>query len=838
MQRQQRFIPLWTLFVLSALVISGCGGGGGSKSPDTKPDSFSFAAKNDQPSSEWVTSNSVTIKGISKAVDVTVQGGEYAIAGGTYTAQAGTISNGQTLSLRGMTSDGFGKTTTVTVKVGSATESFAITTAEQDIKPDDFSFTAKTGAAFGESVDSNTVTITGITGEVPVSVTGGYYAIDGGSAVGIGSNIKNGQTLTLSGKAASTFNTPVVVSVTVGEATEEFSITTIKQDIEPADFSFDSVSGVTSGTTVDSSTQTITEITGAVPISVVGGTYTIVGKGTATSNPGTIENGEQVFVTGQAPDGFDQSTTVSLTIGETTEKFVITSWEENTRPQAFSFVDKADAQLDTICTSGSVTISGINSAALVSVSEGAEYCIGQCSDSNAIFTSATGEVSNGESIVLRAQSAAVYSEDKSYTLTVGGFSATWTISTLGDTVNPTASIIFPTKVSLTDGTTLTVRGTAEDVSGIQEVTVSVFNDDTLFGTAVNAVAVDDSLTHWTATVTLNGEMDSTINTQTVNTVRVSVTDGVGNENVNAAEVLVTHQADYAGLDFPVGNAEDLTELQGATSLSLDVSKNRLLYMYDENVRAIDLNTSLRSLVATKSNAEFMSAEVVDGFIIVTDGSDKTLLSYDEGSLQFDVITGNATQSELPLNTPSALVFNSVDGLYYITDQVEDTIISVSKNGVRTLISGPAWPVNESVVIDGPKSLALDKTGSFVYMLSLNNSNLLQVDLATGDRELIDGVTFKKPQDLAIDTDAGVLYVSDYDLHKIFAIDLESKVATEVTNGESGDNQFPGPRSLVIDAAKGVLYFVTGKTFYPYSTILQLDLKTGARVVVNKSPIND
>jgi len=609
------------------------------------------------------------------------------------------------------------------------------------------------------------------------------------------------------------------------------------QDTEPNSFAFTPVNGVVSGTEVNSSTETITGITGAVPISVEGGTYTIVGKGTATSNPGTIENGEQVFVTGQASDRFNTSTTVSLTIGETTENFVITSWEENTRPQTFSFADKTEAKLDMIYTSGSVTINGINSTASVSVSEGAEYCIGDCSEPSASFTADEGEVSNGESIVLRAKSAAVYSEDKSYTLTVGGVSATWTISTLGDSVNPTASIIFPTKVSLTDGTTLTVRGTAEDVSGIQKVTVSVFNDDTLFGTAVDAVAVEDSLTHWTATVTLNGETDGTINTQTVNTVRVSVTDGVGNENVNAAEVSVTHQADYAKVHFPAEYETELPELRGPTALSLDVSKNRLLYVYSEEVRAIDLNSSIRKFVASTSGANYIAAEAVGDVIVLTDAYSK-VLSYDEGSQQFSTITDATTQLDAPFDAPTDFKFNPVDNLYYVLDALEDTLISVNEDGFRTLISGPTFPAEEDVVIDGPRSLAIDVSDAFGYITSGMNTQLLRIDLAAGDREVIEGTTFDQPQDLAIDNEAGLLYISDYKLNKIFAIDLRSNAVTEFVSGSSGDNRFPGLKSMAIDADKSVLYFVAGELFYPSSTILQLDLKTKARVVVNKSPISD
>ena len=51
-------------------------------------------------------SNAVTVSGINAAAAISITGGEYSIGGGAYTSSAGTVSNGQALTVR-LTSSGW-----------------------------------------------------------------------------------------------------------------------------------------------------------------------------------------------------------------------------------------------------------------------------------------------------------------------------------------------------------------------------------------------------------------------------------------------------------------------------------------------------------------------------------------------------------------------------------------------------------------------------------------------------------------------------------------------------------------------------------------------------------
>ena len=86
------------------------------------PAPFAFVDNLDAPSNALVSSNAVTISGITTA-PISVQGGEYSINGGGFTSAAGTITNGQTVALRVQTSS-FGISSFATVKIGAASATF------------------------------------------------------------------------------------------------------------------------------------------------------------------------------------------------------------------------------------------------------------------------------------------------------------------------------------------------------------------------------------------------------------------------------------------------------------------------------------------------------------------------------------------------------------------------------------------------------------------------------------------------------------------------------------------------------------------------------------------
>ena len=102
-------------------------------------------------------------------------------------------------------------------------------------------------------------------------------------------------------------------------------------------------------------------------------------------------------------------------------------------PDAFSFTDQTGVALSTVVTSNSITVSGINAAADISVS-GGEYSI-----NGGGFTSASGTVSNADTVVVRHTSSNANSTAVQTTLTIGGVSDTFSSTTLAAEDNSNGS---------------------------------------------------------------------------------------------------------------------------------------------------------------------------------------------------------------------------------------------------------------------------------------------------------------------------------------------------------------------------------------------------------------
>jgi hypothetical protein len=97
---------------------------------DMSPDPINFTPVTDAALNTQFESNVVTISGLGTGVNVniSVTGGEYRINGGAYTSTAGTVTNGNTVQVRGTSPSANGQTTTVVLTVGSGGGNFTIST--------------------------------------------------------------------------------------------------------------------------------------------------------------------------------------------------------------------------------------------------------------------------------------------------------------------------------------------------------------------------------------------------------------------------------------------------------------------------------------------------------------------------------------------------------------------------------------------------------------------------------------------------------------------------------------------------------------------------------------
>src|SRR5688572_23235944 len=115
---------------------------------------------------------------------------------------------------------------------------------------------------------------------------------------------------------------------------------------------------------------------------------------------------------------------LEVTVNGETASAVFTRRTCDTEPDAFTFATLTDRAPGTGATSDTVTITGIEVPAHISVI-GGTYSIG-CTDT---FTRDPAEIDSGQTVCVRHQSSDAFLTDKTTTLTVGGFAATFTTTT-------------------------------------------------------------------------------------------------------------------------------------------------------------------------------------------------------------------------------------------------------------------------------------------------------------------------------------------------------------------------------------------------------------------------
>ena len=259
---------------------------------------------------------------------ISITGGTYSVNGGAYTSNAGTVSNGNTVAVQVTSSGSYSTTTDATLTIGGVSDTFSVTTLD-DTTPDSFTFTDQTGVALSTVITSDTITVSGITTAVPISITGGTYSINGGAYTSNAGTVSNGNTVTVRMTSSANYSTTTNATLTIGGVSDTFSVTTL-DDTTSDSFTFTDQTDVALSTVITSNTITVSGFIIALPISITGGTYSVNG-GAYSSNAGTVSNGNTVTVQVTSSPSYSTMTNTTLTIGGVSDTFSVTT-QEPTEP--------------------------------------------------------------------------------------------------------------------------------------------------------------------------------------------------------------------------------------------------------------------------------------------------------------------------------------------------------------------------------------------------------------------------------------------------------------------------------------------------------------------------
>ena len=144
---------------------------------------------------------------------------------------------------------------------------------------------------------------------------------------------------------------------------------------------------------------------------------------------------------------------------QTVENYLSEKYGLTNTPNVFSIPDKVDQPISSLIESDSITVSGINLLAPITISDGGEYAL----NNSGIYISTPGIVINGDSVTVRQYSSSSFSTTTDVMLTVGGVSDTFSVTTL-------AADTLPDAFSFTDqtgvGLSLVVESNTINVGGI------------------------------------------------------------------------------------------------------------------------------------------------------------------------------------------------------------------------------------------------------------------------------------------------------------------------------------------------------------------------------------
>lgn len=197
-----------------------------STTKDTVPAAFSFTDATNADRSTVYESDAITVSGITAAAAISVAGGEYQIGAGAWTSSPGTVTNGQSVKVRGTSSSGFSTAVDVVLTIGGVSDTFRITTLAQDTTPTAFSFTDVTDADLSTVYVAGPITVAGINDAAAISITGGEYRVNGGSWTSSPGTVDVDDEVEVRGTSSASYETAVNVALTIGGVSDTFTITT------------------------------------------------------------------------------------------------------------------------------------------------------------------------------------------------------------------------------------------------------------------------------------------------------------------------------------------------------------------------------------------------------------------------------------------------------------------------------------------------------------------------------------------------------------------------------------------------------------------------------------
>lgn len=175
----------------------------------------------------------------------------------------------------------------------------------------------------------------------------------------------------------------------------------------------------------------LTGIGNAILVTSSGGQFAVSTDGSSWGvwqTMGQIDNNQYIKLQQTSSGAFSTTTTTTLNIGGTAKTWNVTTLAADAVPDAFSFTDQTGVATNAVITSNTITITGINTPAAMSVS--GTGLSPQCSVASGAWGPCATTIANNQTLAVRQTSSAAINTPTTLILTIGGVSSTWTVTTL------------------------------------------------------------------------------------------------------------------------------------------------------------------------------------------------------------------------------------------------------------------------------------------------------------------------------------------------------------------------------------------------------------------------
>lgn len=431
------------------------------RTPDTQPVAFAFVDRSGVDPNVTILSGVLVIRGLEVDCPVTISctnglidGGPRALSGKleqsktVYTTFDGSL----VIEVQLQSSAAFNRSVGTQISVGTGSTIWSVTTRIAKTNPVPFPIS---DAIVDPSVvwRSGRITVAGLEPGYPILISGSNCTMDIGAQTLSGNFNSTSQTVTTSAfgtlevevkvNASDRFDTPIQVTLTIGDRTEMWTVKTRVSDTQPQTFVVPDIAGVELNTLITSDIVVVSGLEPNYPFDVsIDNGGIDVGK-TSTDLSGVYNRVKSVI---SALDGSlairvqrNSSLTVStivqstIAVGSGTSVWHVTTRPPKTVPLPFMFTDVVGAETSTQYINSVITISGldanyeytISATGDGTVSAGTTVISGNYSQTTRVFTDATGSFN----VNARMVSPSSFEATKSTDIQIGTVTDNWSIQT-------------------------------------------------------------------------------------------------------------------------------------------------------------------------------------------------------------------------------------------------------------------------------------------------------------------------------------------------------------------------------------------------------------------------